>query len=80
MDVDDDASVADGMDAADRPEHGRLDAVVACAGWGLAGAVEDTPIGDARDQFETLFWGCGAGGAARPADDARPRAAAGSSS
>jgi NAD(P)-dependent dehydrogenase (short-subunit alcohol dehydrogenase family) len=56
MDVDDEASVAVGMDAV-IADHGRLDAVVTCAGWGLAGAVEDTPIGDARDQFETLFWG-----------------------
>jgi NAD(P)-dependent dehydrogenase (short-subunit alcohol dehydrogenase family) len=38
-------------------EHGRLDAVVACAGWGLAGPVEHTPIADARDQLETNFWG-----------------------
>ena len=56
MDVDVDSSVADGMDSV-IADHGRLDAVVACAGWGLAGSVEETPIGDARDQFETLFWG-----------------------
>ncbi len=56
MDVDDDASVADGM-AGVVADHGRLDAVVACAGWGLAGSVEQTPIADARDQFETNFWG-----------------------
>ena len=56
MDVDDDASVVEGIDAV-VAEHGRLDAVVTCAGWGLAGAVEETPIGDAREQFETLFWG-----------------------
>jgi NAD(P)-dependent dehydrogenase (short-subunit alcohol dehydrogenase family) len=56
MDVDDEASVIHGMDAV-IAEHGRLDAVVTCAGWGLAGSVEETPIRDARDQFETLFWG-----------------------
>ena len=56
MDVDDDASVAGGM-AGVLAEHGRLDAVVACAGWGLAGPVEQTPISDARDQLETNFWG-----------------------
>jgi NAD(P)-dependent dehydrogenase (short-subunit alcohol dehydrogenase family) len=56
MDVDDDASVADGM-AGVVTRHGRLDAVVACAGWGLAGSVEQTPIADARDQLETNFWG-----------------------
>ena len=38
-------------------EHGRLDAVVACAGWGLAGAAEQTPMADAKDQMETNFWG-----------------------
>jgi NAD(P)-dependent dehydrogenase (short-subunit alcohol dehydrogenase family) len=56
MDVDDDRSVADGMAAVigDRP---RLDALVACAGWGLAGAVEDTPMDEARAQLETNFWG-----------------------
>ena len=57
MDVDDDASVADGVrHVAD--EHGRLDAVLACAGWGLAGAVEHTPITDAKAQLDTNFWGC----------------------
>ncbi len=56
MDVDDDASVVAGM-AGVLTEYGRLDAVVACAGWGLAGAVEQTPIDDARDQLETNFWG-----------------------
>lgn len=35
----------------------RLDGLVACAGWGLAGPVEDTPIADARAQLETNFWG-----------------------
>jgi NAD(P)-dependent dehydrogenase (short-subunit alcohol dehydrogenase family) len=35
----------------------RLDGLVACAGWGLAGPVEDTPMEDARAQLETNFWG-----------------------
>ena len=56
MDVDDDASVTSGFEALGA-EHGRLDAVVACAGWGLAGAVEQTPIAEAKDQMETNFWG-----------------------
>ena len=56
MDVDDDESVRKGV-AAIVGEHGRLDAVVACAGWGLAGAVEQTSISDAKDQLETNFWG-----------------------
>ena len=56
MDVDSDASVGEGIEAVLR-EHHRLDAVIACAGWGLAGAVEQTSMADARDQFETNFWG-----------------------
>jgi NAD(P)-dependent dehydrogenase (short-subunit alcohol dehydrogenase family) len=56
MDVDDDASVAAGFDTI-TAEEGRLDAVVACAGWGLAGAAEHTPIAAAKDQMETNFWG-----------------------
>jgi NAD(P)-dependent dehydrogenase (short-subunit alcohol dehydrogenase family) len=56
MDVDDDQSVADGVQGA-VVEHGRIDALVACAGWGLAGAVEQTPIAEAKAQLETNFWG-----------------------
>jgi NAD(P)-dependent dehydrogenase (short-subunit alcohol dehydrogenase family) len=56
MDVDRDDSVTDGV-ASVLAARGRLDAVVACAGWGLAGPVEDTPLSDARDQLETNFWG-----------------------
>jgi len=56
MDVDDDDSVRKGV-ARVVEQHTRLDAVVACAGWGLAGAVELTPVADAKDQFETNFWG-----------------------
>jgi NAD(P)-dependent dehydrogenase (short-subunit alcohol dehydrogenase family) len=56
MDVDDDDSVAEGVAIVVR-EHGRLDAVVAGAGWGLAGSVEQTPIVTAKEQLETNFWG-----------------------
>ena len=56
MDVDRDASVEAGVRSVAEGE-GRLGAVVACAGWGLAGAVEDTPIDQAKAQFETNFWG-----------------------
>ncbi len=56
MDVDDDGSVAAGARSViDR--YGRIDALVTCAGWGLAGAVENTPIAEAKAQLETLFWG-----------------------
>jgi NAD(P)-dependent dehydrogenase (short-subunit alcohol dehydrogenase family) len=56
MDVDDDESTRRGV-ASVLSEHGRLDAVVASAGWGLAGAVELTPIDQAKAQLETNFWG-----------------------
>lgn len=56
MDVDDDESVRKGV-ATIVGDHGRLDAVIAGAGWGLAGPVELTPIAEAKDQLETNFWG-----------------------
>lgn len=56
MDVDDDDDTRLGVAAVLR-EHGRLDAVVAAAGWGLAGPVELTPIDEAKAQIETNFWG-----------------------
>jgi NAD(P)-dependent dehydrogenase (short-subunit alcohol dehydrogenase family) len=56
MNVDDDESVDAGVRGV-VAAHGRLDAVVACAGWGLAGAVEQTPIAQAKEQLETNFWG-----------------------
>jgi NAD(P)-dependent dehydrogenase (short-subunit alcohol dehydrogenase family) len=37
--------------------EGRIDVVVNCAGYGLAGALEDTQIDEARDQMETNFFG-----------------------
>ena len=56
MDVDDDDSVRTGV--AGLLAAGRIDALVACAGWGLAGAVEQCTIGEAKAQLETNFWGC----------------------
>ena len=56
MDIDVDASVRAGV-ADLLAEHGRLDVVVNAAGFGLAGPVETTPLGDARGQLETNFWG-----------------------
>jgi NAD(P)-dependent dehydrogenase (short-subunit alcohol dehydrogenase family) len=56
MDVDDDQSVTAGVEHA-ITEYGGLDAVVTCAGWGLAGAIEQTPIDEARAQIETNFFG-----------------------
>lgn len=57
MDVDDEAAVRSGVAGIVR-EHARLDAVIAAAGWGVAGAAEFTSIDDARAQFDTNFWGC----------------------
>jgi len=56
MDVDDDASV-DKAVAQVLERHGRVDALVASAGWGLAGAVEHTTVDEAKAQFETNLWG-----------------------
>jgi len=57
MDVDDDESVGSGV-AAVLSAAGRIDAVVAAAGWGLAGAAERSAIDEAKSQLETNFWGC----------------------
>jgi len=56
MDVDDDDSVARAFQQFPT-EFGELNAVLACAGWGLAGAAEHTSIEDAKAQFNTNFWG-----------------------
>jgi NAD(P)-dependent dehydrogenase (short-subunit alcohol dehydrogenase family) len=57
MDVDDDESVRSGVATA-LGAAGRIDAVVAAAGWGLAGAAESSAIDEAKAQLETNFWGC----------------------
>jgi len=57
MDVDDDESVRSGV-AGMLPEGGRIDALVAAAGWGLAGAAEQCTLAEAKAQLETNFWGC----------------------
>ncbi len=56
MDVDDDQSVRVGVTKV-LAEHGRIDALVLSAGWGLAGAFEHTSIEEAKAQLETNFWG-----------------------
>ncbi len=57
MDVDDDQAVLDGVRGVIERE-GRIDALVAAAGWGIAGAAESTTIAEAKAQLETNFWGC----------------------
>jgi NAD(P)-dependent dehydrogenase (short-subunit alcohol dehydrogenase family) len=56
MDVDDDQSVTAGVEGT-IAKYGGIDAIVTCAGWGLAGAIEQTPIDQARAQVETNFFG-----------------------
>ena len=56
MDVDDDRSVDDGVQAVVQ-KAGRIDAVVNNAGNAYMGAVEDTSIAEAKAQLETNFFG-----------------------
>jgi NAD(P)-dependent dehydrogenase (short-subunit alcohol dehydrogenase family) len=56
MDVTDTVSVKTGIEAI-LQTAGRLDVVVCNAGYGLAGAVEDSSVGEAKRQFETNFFG-----------------------
>lgn len=56
LDVDRDAAVEDALRWLLAAEP-RLDAVIHCAGYGIAGAVEDTALDEARAQFETNFFG-----------------------
>jgi NAD(P)-dependent dehydrogenase (short-subunit alcohol dehydrogenase family) len=56
MDVGDEESVGAGV-AEVLGAEGRIDAVVNCAGYGIAGAVEDTSIDEAKGQFDTNFFG-----------------------
>ncbi len=56
MDVTQDESVRRAVDFIVR-ETGRLDVVVNNAGFGVAGAVEDTSIDEAKSQLETNFFG-----------------------
>ncbi len=56
MNVDDEAAVRAGVAELEQ-RHGRLDALVAAAGWGVAGAAEHTTVDEAKAQFDTNFWG-----------------------
>ncbi len=56
MDVDDDASVADGVGRV-LAAAGRVDVVVNNAAFGIGGAIEDTSIAEAKALFETGFFG-----------------------
>ncbi len=56
MDVTDDNSVHQCVQKIQQ-EQGRLDVVINCAGYGVAGAVEDTSPEEAMAQFDTNFFG-----------------------
>jgi NAD(P)-dependent dehydrogenase (short-subunit alcohol dehydrogenase family) len=56
MDVTDDASVRDGVRQI-QERHGRIDVAINCAGYGIAGAVEETSPQEAMAQFDTNFFG-----------------------
>jgi NAD(P)-dependent dehydrogenase (short-subunit alcohol dehydrogenase family) len=56
MDVTDDVSVRDGVKQLQN-RHGRIDVVINCAGYGIAGAVEETSPQEAMAQFDTNFFG-----------------------
>jgi NAD(P)-dependent dehydrogenase (short-subunit alcohol dehydrogenase family) len=56
MDVNDDRSVASGIDRV-LQDAGRLDVVVNNAGFGIAGAIEETSIEEVRALFETNLFG-----------------------
>ena len=56
LDATDDASAAKAIDTI-LTREGRLDVLVNNAGFGIAGAVEDTSIEEARAQFDVNFFG-----------------------
>jgi NAD(P)-dependent dehydrogenase (short-subunit alcohol dehydrogenase family) len=56
VNVDHDLSVAEAIETV-RNQEGRIDVVVNCAGFGIAGAIEDTPVALAQAQFNTNVFG-----------------------
>ncbi len=56
MDVTDDAAVHAGVQTV-AEKAGRIDALITCAGYGIAGAIEDTSSAEAEAQFATNFFG-----------------------
>lgn len=56
-DVNDERSAADALARAAAENGGAFGILINCAGFGIAGAVEETPDEDARAQMETNFFG-----------------------
>jgi NAD(P)-dependent dehydrogenase (short-subunit alcohol dehydrogenase family) len=56
LDVDDEHQVARAI-ATVLEREGRIDALVQCAGYAVAGSIEDTSLAEARAQLETNFFG-----------------------
>ncbi len=56
LDVDDDISVEAFVTTA-MERAGRIDVLVNCAGFGIAGSLEDTTVEEAKAQFETNYFG-----------------------
>jgi len=56
IDVNNDDSVNEAISRIINKE-GKIDVVINCAGFGLAGSIEDTSIDEAKDLFETNFFG-----------------------
>ncbi|MFA4917436.1 MAG: SDR family oxidoreductase [Syntrophales bacterium] len=56
MDVNNDDSVNDAISRIMNME-GKIDVLINCAGFGLAGSIEDTSVDEAKGLFETNFFG-----------------------
>ncbi len=56
MDVNSDEAVQTALHAV-MQQAGRIDVLVNCAGFGIAGAIEDTSMEEAKAQFDTNFFG-----------------------
>jgi len=56
LDVTNDASMQSAVKKI-KQESGTIDILVNCAGFGLYGAIEDTPMADAREQMEVNLFG-----------------------